>query len=487
MPLTLQLVNEKTLPDGGPVSIHVSGKRGIDIGRAAHLDWTLPDPTRYISSKHCEIRYRDGGYWLHDVSTNGTFLNGASHRMSEPHRLRTGDRFLVGQYIVAAAVEGDEEEAPPQAAAFSGNPAAVGDQDWWSTGGQAPPPIDPKDLRPARNNAPVNPDFLDWAADVPDTFERGSTLPLSRPQPVAAAPSMDWDAGPPSRVPAPPPPSAPVPAPRRPDWEPRGDDQGVGRDTFAGAGAGPDWAQSDSEVLATPMRAGSMGGSREALVEGSPSTRSIGRARPSSPPSFAVPGADGALNSFICQLAEAAGLSPELLAQKDSAQLAQQFGGLVRLAVDNLMQLLRARQQAKRLAHTADHTMVQATGNNPLKFCPSVEDALRVMFGPANPGYLDADRAITQGFEDLKSHQIKTYSAMQHALTMIMADLDPKAIGRDTEGTNAVGRLLQSRKAQLWDAYEARWEAKVENKGGEPIEAFLRYFAEFYDGEPASR
>ena len=38
-----------------------------------HLDWTLPDPTRFISGKHCEVRYRDGGYWLHDVSTNGTF------------------------------------------------------------------------------------------------------------------------------------------------------------------------------------------------------------------------------------------------------------------------------------------------------------------------------------------------------------------------------------------------------------------------------
>src|SRR5260370_10356780 len=36
--------------------------------RSTHLDWTLPDPSRSISSKHCEIRFRDGGYWLHDVS-----------------------------------------------------------------------------------------------------------------------------------------------------------------------------------------------------------------------------------------------------------------------------------------------------------------------------------------------------------------------------------------------------------------------------------
>src|ERR1700691_870723 len=109
MSLVLQLVNETTLPDGGPVSFRVNGKRGIDIGRGSHLDWTLPDPTRSISSKHCEVRYRDGGYWLHDVSTNGTFLNGAEQRMRAPHKLRDGDRFTVGHYIVAATIEGPEE------------------------------------------------------------------------------------------------------------------------------------------------------------------------------------------------------------------------------------------------------------------------------------------------------------------------------------------------------------------------------------------
>src|SRR5580692_3212820 len=115
MALNLQLVNETTLPDGGPISFRISGKRGIDIGRGAHLDWTLPDLTRYISSKHCEVRYKDGGYWLHDVSTNGTFLNGSGQRMAVPQRLRTGDRFTVGHYIVAVSVDGEEGAAEANA------------------------------------------------------------------------------------------------------------------------------------------------------------------------------------------------------------------------------------------------------------------------------------------------------------------------------------------------------------------------------------
>jgi type VI secretion system protein ImpI len=54
MTLRLSIENVDRLPDGGPLRIEVKG-RGLDLGRDAHLDWTLPDPSRAISSKHCEI------------------------------------------------------------------------------------------------------------------------------------------------------------------------------------------------------------------------------------------------------------------------------------------------------------------------------------------------------------------------------------------------------------------------------------------------
>ena len=104
--LALRIENETTLPDGGPLGITVEGTRGIDIGRDQYLDWTLPDPSRFISGKHCEIRWRDGAYWLHDVSTNGTFLHGADGRLKAPHKLRDGDRFSIGHYIIIANVSG---------------------------------------------------------------------------------------------------------------------------------------------------------------------------------------------------------------------------------------------------------------------------------------------------------------------------------------------------------------------------------------------
>ena len=96
----------------GRCRVEVKG-RGLDLGRDAHLDWTLPDPSRTVSSKHCEIRFRDGSYWLHDVSTNGTYVNGAQFRLDAPYLLRDGDRLNIGPYVIAVEVEG-------QAAAPSG-------------------------------------------------------------------------------------------------------------------------------------------------------------------------------------------------------------------------------------------------------------------------------------------------------------------------------------------------------------------------------
>jgi type VI secretion system protein ImpI len=125
--------------------------------------------------------------------------------------------------------------------------------------------------------------------------------------------------------------------------------------------------------------------------------------------------------------------------------------------------------------------MVQAFDNNPLKFSPTPEEALSVMFGPPTRSYLDARRAIEQSFDDLKSHQIKTYSAMQHALTLLLADLDPQTIDRDTDAEGGIAALVTSRKAKLWDAYVARWQAQVRREGGGLVDSFMLLFADCYD------
>jgi len=110
-----------------------------------------------------------------------------------------------------------------------------------------------------------------------------------------------------------------------------------------------------------------------------------------------------------------------------------------------------------------------------------------VMFGPPTRSYLDARRAIEQSFEDIKSHQIKTYAAMQRALTHLLNGLDPQTIDRETDADGRLAALVTSRKAKLWDAYVARWHAQIKREGSGPVDAFMLLFADCYDRDASEK
>ncbi len=461
MELVLKIENETSLPDGGPISIAIQGTRGIDIGRDQYLDWTLPDPSRFISGKHCEVRWHDGAYWLHDVSTNGTFLDGADGRLKAPHKLRNGDRFSIGHYIILATVSGEASRSTPDASSPNVPP---GYDSLWDPVEQAAPPIDPKQLKAPRDLQPVKPDFLDWAIDVPTAHPSASSDAQSQRQRSAASPAADddmWAQGPPKRVPPEPQAEvAPIPSPRRPTW-------------LTGEPSGP-WADASPPAESRPPS--SPAGAGAALTSASQSPVHQ-QARET------VPGAadSRAADDLLRLIARGAGLPEDAFAARNPAELAGELGQFVRLVAESLKQLLDARQQAKRLTRSSNQTTIQALDNNPLKFAPTAEDALRIMFGPQTKGYLNARDATSQGFGDLKTHQVKTFSAMQLALKRLLDELDPEAIEKASASRRGLADVVGSRKARLWDAYLACWAKHTQGHQDGMLDAFMSYFAEYYD------
>jgi len=115
MSLTLTIENLTSLPLGHPARFIVPRYGQVVIGRSESCDWPLPDPRRFISGKHCEVRHHDDVYWLYDFSTNGTFVNGSKQRIVAPAPLSHGDRFAVGVYIIGVAFA-DEGAAKPMSA-----------------------------------------------------------------------------------------------------------------------------------------------------------------------------------------------------------------------------------------------------------------------------------------------------------------------------------------------------------------------------------
>jgi type VI secretion system protein ImpI len=451
--LKLKIENFDQLPDGGPVVFQVD-RRGFDLGRAQHLDWTLPDPTRCISSKHCEVRYMDGAYWLYDVSTNGTFVNRSSRRVQSPYKLADGDQLEIGDYIISVAVEGEEpvvEDIPPEPASSD---------DLWDNPTGVSPPIDPRELLPPIEQDSRASDFLSRVVDMPAPNEQ------------SAPPA-------PSERPAPPP--APDP------WAPTGIERSPGSapGPAPGPASGPPPSPAPNPVrpqLATgqvPFDSGHQQQSGRQHVPPRPAHEA-----PFPGPAAARPAAPSIERGqiereFLRQFALGANLPEDAFAGRKGDEFAYELGALMRIASANLMQLLTARAAAKTLARSTERTMIQQTDNNPLKFMPSAEEAVRVMLSGSQTSYLDGRQAFERGFADLQTHQMATYTAMQQALKALLEDLDPQAIS-SAAGTSKPS-LLGSSKAKAWETYAARWEAKAGQYEHGMLDAFLMLFSEFYD------
>ncbi len=112
MTLRLRVVSDqrRSLGDRGSIVFTVAGGT---IGRSADNDWVLPDPLRYVSAHHARVQFRDGRYYLHDVSTNGVFVNDEAEPVSRRHRegyaLQNGDVVRVGDYQIVVALEAEVE------------------------------------------------------------------------------------------------------------------------------------------------------------------------------------------------------------------------------------------------------------------------------------------------------------------------------------------------------------------------------------------
>ena len=480
MTLLLQIENVDRLADGGPVTMPVT-RQICHVGRAAGMDWVLPDPSRMISGHHFDVHFNDGAWWLTDRSTNGTFLLGSPYRLSQPHRLAHQDRFQVGKYIVIALLNAAEQPgagAPPQSWAPPFNPGSGHGQDFapapmpgaeswadehedpWAVGA-APPPMD---IRQSHTPRPP--------ADFIDEF-----IPTPHVPPPAAAPAPAWPpvaphppAAPPAGL-APPP---PAPFPPAPD---------IGFAGGAGQGEDPAAHLAFGEMPAPVPRP------EPALPEVPPPAPPLPVAPVplvppvSRPPQPLPPVASGAENGtglpadFVTAFCAAAGLDSGLAAGLDPATFGRVLGEIMRSTTTELMSQLKLRAAARKFTRSSDQTMRQAQANNPLKFLPGPEQALEAILFRPRAGFLTGAAATGAALEDLRHHHIAVFAALQPALIRLLEDLSPDAVEAASGGK---GFLAGARKVRAWESYVQAWDAKTHPHENGMLDAFLALFAEAY-------
>jgi type VI secretion system FHA domain protein len=107
----------------------VFGVSGGSIGRSGDNDWVLPDPMRYVSAHHARVHFRDGQFYLEDLSTNGVYVNDRQEPVAKlgsgGYRLKNGDVLRIGDYQIVIALETETVSDIPQLDSGAAVPTSI--------------------------------------------------------------------------------------------------------------------------------------------------------------------------------------------------------------------------------------------------------------------------------------------------------------------------------------------------------------------------
>ena len=493
MTLTLSIQGGLLAGSGASADLLLD-RRGGFVGRAAGCDWVLPDPSRHLSSRHFEIRFDGSGYLLIDHSTNGTFLARTGKRLEGPHLLQDGDLITAGPFTIAAQLAASSTATtPPTWRGWDDDGTASAPSDDWnagpasSTGGWGAPPepshgaggwkpqTGPSLARPDAHRATAGwdtPSQTSAARSVPGGWATHAAPP---PPPVASA----WD----SAKPAPDPASAwSSAAPDRPP-APSPDDL-WGR---IAEGNVVDWARGGFGQPIEPARdpLGLEPAPPPSLPAPTPSAQSAPppvtpAQRPPPTPTRTMPPPSAQHDEgFLAALAiDTARLDPEA---------ASRAALLFRRLVAGMVVMLEARARAKAQLG-AEATAFSPDGHNPLKFARTPDEALAMLLGQPQPGFMPPERAVEDAFEDLQSHQMATLRAMQGALRTTLERFSPSAIRARAKADGMLERILPAaRDAALWQAYEREFGGVAQGSDEAFLDMFAKEFREAYNAHAPGR
>lgn len=161
--------------------------------------------------------------------------------------------------------------------------------------------------------------------------------------------------------------------------------------------------------------------------------------------------------ALVHALLEGLGLERWPEDRKVDAETMRRLGGLLRVAVQGTIDLLRARALIKSEVQ-AQMTMIVSRDNNPLKFSPNAEAALAHLLGPAQRGFMSANAAMEDAYRDLVAHQFGFTAGTRAALADVLGRFDPAKLEKRLAAKSVFDAVLPALpKARLWDLFTERF------------------------------
>ena len=155
---------------------------------------------------------------------------------------------------------------------------------------------------------------------------------------------------------------------------------------------------------------------------------------------------------------------------------------ILQVVTQGLMGLLQGRAEIKNEFRIAQTRFVQ-TENNPLKFSPNADEALkRILAEEESPGFLTGKRAFEDAFDDIQAHQLAILSAVQRAIESAVAQFDPAQIEKKLERISPLSARTPGLKAaKCWNLFSLHYEEVASKMREDARQLFLAEFAEAYE------
>ena len=199
------------------------------------------------------------------------------------------------------------------------------------------------------------------------------------------------------------------------------------------------------------------------------------------PRAFAASGSDAELLAALLRGLNSTHQMPTEL----TPELMERIGVLLRSATEGTLQLLLARQEVKKGVH-AEVTMIAASANNPLKFSPTVEVALAHLMGPGMRGFMGAEEAMRDAYDDLRAHEFGVMVGMRAALTHVLSRFTPEELEKKIAAKSALDALFAAnRKAKLWDQFVALYGGIAAEAEDDFHSLFGKAFVKAYEEQMA--
>ena len=161
--------------------------------------------------------------------------------------------------------------------------------------------------------------------------------------------------------------------------------------------------------------------------------------------------------------------------------LIPEMSSIINETVTRLIDLLRARTAIKNELRV-QHTMIQMTDNNPLKFSATATDALKVMFSKDRSAFMRPTEAIQDSFDDLSDHQVAVLTGMNTAYTAMLNHFNPESLKRYI---NVGDSLLGNKNAKNWSAFEQYYKSLKSDHETTYNKLFGEEFARSYEKQLA--